>query len=179
MNFWIGIFRPTLWPKRNAPQKSFFDQKWFLPLAKNRSNRKSAKQERLENVSFDVELKLSFGQLPRSVFIFNRPRLNFSRQIFWFIPVRETALPPSPPSVAMENDYHNPYDHRRMNGGDDDQLNHYEAPSCLVRNPSGSLFIPPSGKFLWLLPILVAIFKESYPNSVSMMESYLIPMPAT
>ena len=79
----------------------------------------------------------------------------------------------------MENDYHNPYDHRRMNGGDDDQLNHYEAPSCLVRNPSGSLFIPPSGKFLRLLPILVAIFKESYPNSVSMMESYLIPMPAT
>jgi hypothetical protein len=48
----------------------------------------------------------------------------------------------------MENDYHNPYDHRRMNGGgdDSDQLNHYEAPSCLVRNPSGSLFIPPSGK---------------------------------
>ncbi len=46
----------------------------------------------------------------------------------------------------MENDYHNPYDHRRHNGGDDtDQLNHYEAPSCLVRNPSGSLFIPPSG----------------------------------
>ena len=75
----------------------------------------------------------------------------------------------------MENDYHNPYDTRRLpgghstgtgsgsgagSGGDDrgdgsDQLNHYEAPSCLVRNPSGSLFIPPSGNFFFkkYLPI--------------------------
>ena len=62
----------------------------------------------------------------------------------------------------MENDYHNPYDHRPKGGGvkgsatnsDSDQANnhysdqannHYEAPSCLVRNPSGSLFIPSSG----------------------------------
>jgi len=45
----------------------------------------------------------------------------------------------------MENDYHNPYDHRRVTD-ESDLHNHYEAPSCLVRNPSGSLFIPPSGK---------------------------------
>ena len=65
----------------------------------------------------------------------------------------------------MESDYHNPYDHHLgeqpgMNGtrlpdsiggvvgsGGDHLQNHYEAPSCLVRNPSGSLFIPSSGKF--------------------------------
>jgi len=64
----------------------------------------------------------------------------------------------------MENDYHNPYDHHlgdpRMNGtripegiagvtdsGTDHLQNHYEAPSCLVRNPSGSLFIPSSGNW--------------------------------
>ena len=55
----------------------------------------------------------------------------------------------------MENDYHNPYDHRPVGvknsvttsgASDSDQPNHYEAPSCLVRNPSGSLFIPSSGK---------------------------------
>lgn len=61
----------------------------------------------------------------------------------------------------MENDYHNPYDHRPLAGlgssglksstntnsdSSDHQANHYEAPSCLVRNPSGSLFIPSSGK---------------------------------
>jgi hypothetical protein len=52
----------------------------------------------------------------------------------------------------MENDYHNPYDHRAMAAaaavavGDGGQPNHYEAPSCLVRNPSGTLFIPSSGK---------------------------------
>ena len=61
----------------------------------------------------------------------------------------------------MESDYHNPYDHHLgdqtgMNGtrlpeslggsGGDHLQNHYEAPSCLVRNPSGSLFIPSSGK---------------------------------
>jgi len=51
----------------------------------------------------------------------------------------------------MENDYHNPYDHRPLglvkstNNSDSDQTaNLYEAPSCLVRNPSGSLFIPSS-----------------------------------
>ena len=63
----------------------------------------------------------------------------------------------------MESDYHNPYDHHLgeqpgMNGtrlpdniggvvGGDHLQNHYEAPSCLVRNPSGSLFIPSSGNF--------------------------------
>ena len=77
----------------------------------------------------------------------------------------------------MENDYHNPYDHRPLGLGsgsgksnttsDNDQANVYEAPSCLVRNPSGSLFIPSSGKLpkscvlfllllrkipIWLLP---------------------------
>ena len=55
----------------------------------------------------------------------------------------------------MDSDYHNPYDHRSLahmvkssaNNSDSDQAgNHYEAPSCLVRNPSGSLFIPSSGK---------------------------------
>ena len=73
----------------------------------------------------------------------------------------------------MENDYHNPYDHHlgdpRMNGtripegiagvtdsGTDHLQNHYEAPSCLVRNPSGSLFIPSSGNFRQIiLTILV------------------------
>ena len=54
----------------------------------------------------------------------------------------------------MDTDYHNPYDHRPLglknstNNSDSDQTaNHYEAPSCLVRNPSGSLFIPSSGKY--------------------------------
>ena len=58
-------------------------------------------------------------------------------------------------SDTMENDYHNPYDHRPLglvkstNNSDSDQTaNLYEAPSCLVRNPSGSLFIPSStGKY--------------------------------
>ena len=55
---------------------------------------------------------------------------------------------------TMDNDYHNPYDHRMVmkppNSSDSDhQSNHYEAPSCLVRNPSGSLFIPSSGKSLF------------------------------
>ena len=64
-------------------------------------------------------------------------------------------------SDTMENDYHNPYDHRPLglvkstNNSDSDQTaNLYEAPSCLVRNPSGSLFIPSStGKYyvLWEL----------------------------
>jgi len=55
----------------------------------------------------------------------------------------------------MDNDYHNPYDHRmvmkpssanhhQQSSDSDHQSNHYEAPSCLVRNPSGSLFIPSS-----------------------------------
>ena len=65
----------------------------------------------------------------------------------------------------MESDYHNPYDHHLgdpgINGsrlpesiggvvgsGGDHLQNHYEAPSCLVRNPSGSLFIPSSGTFI-------------------------------
>ena len=54
--------------------------------------------------------------------------------------------------IIMENDYHNPYDHRMVmkpnSSESDHQSNHYEAPSCLVRNPSGSLFIPSSGKFI-------------------------------
>ena len=61
----------------------------------------------------------------------------------------------------MDNDYHNPYDHRmvmkpssanhhQQSSDSDHQSNHYEAPSCLVRNPSGSLFIPSSGKSLSL-----------------------------
>eukprot|EP00095_Tigriopus_kingsejongensis_P004812 maker-scaffold182_size278544-snap-gene-1.29 protein:Tk04812 transcript:maker-scaffold182_size278544-snap-gene-1.29-mRNA-1 annotation:"gmc family oxidoreductase" len=41
----------------------------------------------------------------------------------------------------MENDYHSPYDHHE-HGQESDHLNHYEAPSCLARNPSGSLYIP-------------------------------------
>ena len=49
----------------------------------------------------------------------------------------------------MENEYHHPYDLQRPLAGvktseSSDQANHYEAPSCLVRNPSGSLFIPSS-----------------------------------
>ena len=40
--------------------------------------------------------------------------------------------------------------------GTDHLQNHYEAPSCLVRNPSGSLFIPSSGNFRQIiLTILV------------------------
>ena len=56
----------------------------------------------------------------------------------------------------MDNDYHSPYDLHggggggsggddsggRGGGGDGDTLNHYEAPSMLARNPSGSLYIP-------------------------------------
>jgi hypothetical protein len=60
----------------------------------------------------------------------------------------------------MENDYHNPYDHRRMvagNADDSDGHNHYEAPSCLVRNPSGSLFIPPSGEHIIDVVAVVAV----------------------
>ena len=68
----------------------------------------------------------------------------------------------------MESDYHNPYDHHLgdqpgMNGtrlpeslggnGGDHLQNHYEAPSCLVRNPSGSLFIPSSGNFGYIIHI--------------------------
>ncbi|XP_059078932.1 teneurin-m-like isoform X2 [Tigriopus californicus] len=40
----------------------------------------------------------------------------------------------------MENDYHSPYDHH--DDQESDHLNHYEAPTCLARNPSGSLYIP-------------------------------------
>ena len=51
--------------------------------------------------------------------------------------------------MKMENEYHHPYDLQRplagtIKGSESDQPNHYEAPSCLVRNPSGSLFIPSS-----------------------------------
>ena len=64
--------------------------------------------------------------------------------------------------IIMENDYHNPYDHRmamKPNSSESDhQSNHYEAPSCLVRNPSGSLFIPSSGKFI-LLQYLFSNFR--------------------
>ena len=46
----------------------------------------------------------------------------------------------------MENEYHSPYDqHDLSHDQESDQLNHYEAPSMLARNPSGSLYIP-SGK---------------------------------
>ena len=68
----------------------------------------------------------------------------------------------------MENDYHNPYDHHLGNAGMNDprlqdglggvvgsggehMQNHYEAPSCLVRNPSGSLFIPSSGNYTFII----------------------------
>ena len=44
-------------------------------------------------------------------------------------------------SRVVENEYHSPYDQH----GESDQLNHYETPSMLARNPSGSLYIP-SGK---------------------------------
>ena len=66
---------------------------------------------------------------------------------------------------SMEGDYHNPYDHHQRfaglealaasaaaasatsnNTSEADGGNVYEAPSCLVRNPSGSLFIPSGGK---------------------------------
>ena len=48
--------------------------------------------------------------------------------------------------------------------GTDHLQNHYEAPSCLVRNPSGSLFIPSSGNFRQIiLSILVrAMGKDRY-----------------
>ena len=64
--------------------------------------------------------------------------------------------------IIMENDYHNPYDHRmamKPNSSESDhQSNHYEAPSCFFRNPSGSLFIPSSGKFI-LLQYLFSNFR--------------------
>ena len=71
-------------------------------------------------------------------------------------------------SETMENDYHNPYDHRPLglvkstNNSDSDQTaNLYEAPSCLVRNPSGSLFIPSStGKYL----LYIGYPKYGYPG---------------
>ena len=47
-----------------------------------------------------------------------------------YIPVRTT--------MDSEDHYHSPYDNHEL---DSDQ--HYEAPTCLKRNPSGSLFIPP------------------------------------
>ena len=46
-----------------------------------------------------------------------------------YIPVRTT--------MDSEDHYHSPYDTHEL---DSDQ--HYEAPTCLKRNPSGSLFIP-------------------------------------
>ena len=46
-----------------------------------------------------------------------------------YIPVRTT--------MDSEDHYHSPYDTH-----DIDSDAHYEAPSCLKRNPSGSLFIP-------------------------------------
>ena len=51
-----------------------------------------------------------------------------------YIPVRTT--------MDSEDHYHSPYDTH-----DVDSDAHYEAPTCLKRNPSGSLFIPP-GKSL-------------------------------
>ena len=44
-----------------------------------------------------------------------------------------------PVSTAMDSEdhYHSPYDTHEL-----DSDAHYEAPSCLKRNPSGSLFIP-------------------------------------
>ena len=61
------------------------------------------------------------------------------------------------PASAVESDYHNPYDHHQRFAGlealgastantSEEGGNHYEAPSCLVRNPSGSLFIPSTGE---------------------------------
>ena len=46
-----------------------------------------------------------------------------------YIPVRTT--------MDSEDHYHSPYDTH-----DIDSDAHYEAPTCLKRNPSGSLFIP-------------------------------------
>ena len=40
-------------------------------------------------------------------------------------------------TMDSEDHYHSPYDTHEL---DSDQ--HYEAPTCLKRNPSGSLFIP-------------------------------------
>ena len=48
-----------------------------------------------------------------------------------YIPVRTT--------MDSEDHYHAPYDTHDARGDSDA---HYEAPSCLKRNPSGSLFIP-------------------------------------
>ena len=81
-----------------------------------------------------------------------------------------SELPQHSNDQEMESDYHNPYDHHLgdqtgMNGtrlpeslggsGGDHLQNHYEAPSCLVRNPSGSLFIPSSGKFTLVLSLQI------------------------
>ena len=82
----------------------------------------------------------------------------------------------------MESDYHNPYDHHLgdpgINGsrlpesiggvvgsGGDHLQNHYEAPSCLVRNPSGSLFIPSSGS---LLINLISTFYGSWSKMLNL-----------
>ena len=64
-------------------------------------------------------------------------------------------------ATTIESDYHNPYDHHQRfaglealagggmtaanNTSNEEGGNLYEAPSCLVRNPSGSLFIPTTG----------------------------------
>lgn len=50
-------------------------------------------------------------------------------------------------SRVVENEYHSPYDQH----GESDQLNHYETPSMLARNPSGSLYIPSGKKWIIVL----------------------------
>ena len=61
----------------------------------------------------------------RTVIISSLFQISMSR----YIPVRTT--------MDSEDHYHSPYDTHEL---DSDQ--HYEAPTCLKRNPSGSLFIP-------------------------------------
>ena len=56
-----------------------------------------------------------------------------------YIPVRQT--------MDSEDHYHSPYDTH-----DVESDAHYEAPTCLKRNPSGSLFIP-SGTCLLTLTL--------------------------
>lgn len=85
-----------------------------------------------------------------------------------------------PANSAVEGDYHNPYDHHQRFAGlealgqagnhtandTDGGGNHYEAPSCLVRNPSGSLFIPSTGTYVLYLhdfvTVLTSIRKSTF-----------------
>ena len=76
-----------------------------------------------------------------------------------YIPVRTT--------MDSEDHYHSPYDTH-----DIDSDAHYEAPTCLKRNPSGSLFIP-SGDYKSQI-ILIYVVSSRACHGIFWMESFSI-----